>query len=192
MQFIARSSSQEHSGITTEHSKVDWRLWLAESRNQSTYPSNLANGANRPPMRWILRHSRSVLLTLGYLTAVAVHAQDATWILNPGSGTWNTATNWTPQKVPEGTATFGSSSTTSITFSKVAPVGTIQFNAGAPAYSFDVSGETLFLSGTGIVNNSSNAPTFSATSGGLEFTNTSTAGNAFLIATAGGTHGLLP
>jgi hypothetical protein len=25
-------------------------------------------------------------------------AEDATWNLNPGSGDWNTATNWTPNR----------------------------------------------------------------------------------------------
>jgi hypothetical protein len=36
-----------------------------------------------------------------------VHAQDATWQVNPATGNFNTATNWTPNSVPSGTATFG-------------------------------------------------------------------------------------
>src|ERR1700738_2512822 len=70
----------------------------------------------------MLRHSRSALLTAVCLGAVAVHAQDATWLANPGSGDWNTVFNWAPNTVPTGTATFGSSNTISITFSDFASV----------------------------------------------------------------------
>ncbi len=40
-----------------------------------------------------------------------------------------------------------------------------QFNALAPAYSFNLSGQTLAFNGTGIVDHSSNSPTFSITDG---------------------------
>jgi autotransporter-associated beta strand protein len=128
-----------------------------------------------------------LLVAISFLAALGTaHATDATWDTNPGSNDWNTNTNWTPQTVPTGTASFGSSNTTSITLINAAVlVGTIQFNAGAPTYSFNIDG-TIVLTGTGIINNSSNAPTFSAASGGLEFDNTSTAGNAVLITTGQG------
>jgi hypothetical protein len=29
-------------------------------------------------------------------------AGSATWLTNPGSGNWNSATNWTPATVPNG------------------------------------------------------------------------------------------
>jgi len=50
------------------------------------------------------------------LAATSAHAQDATWLLNPGSRTFNTATNWNPAVVPTNTAIFGASNTTLISF----------------------------------------------------------------------------
>ncbi len=119
------------------------------------------------------------LSAIVFLAALATaHAQDATWGTSPVSSDWNTNTNWIPATVPSGTATFGSSSTTSITFSATnTSVGEMLFNAGAPAYSFNITNQ-LFITGTGIVNNSSNRPSITNGGGDLRFTNTSTAGNA--------------
>jgi len=89
-----------------------------------------------------------VLITYICLGTVAAHAQNATWLLNPGTGDWNTAANCTPATVPTGTATFGASNTTTITISSTTVVGTLQFNAGAPAYTFNVSA-ILLVNGTG-------------------------------------------
>jgi hypothetical protein len=50
------------------------------------------------------------------LAATSALAQDATWLLNPGSGNFNTAANWTPATVPKGTAFFGTSNTTNLSF----------------------------------------------------------------------------
>ena len=47
----------------------------------------------------------------------AVYAGSATWNLNPPSGEWNTAANWTPATVPDGpsdVATLGLSNQTSV------------------------------------------------------------------------------
>ena len=118
------------------------------------------------------------------LCTIAAHAQDATWFPNPGSGDWNTATNWTPSTVPTVTATFGASSTTTISFSNSASIQTLQFNAAAPSYSFSLSNFfSLTITGTGIVNNSVHSPTFSApvSAGTLSFANGSTAGNATIV-----------
>ena len=132
---------------------------------------------------------------LAILGPKAAHAQNATWLLNPGSGAFNTATNWNPAVVPTNTAIFGASNTTSILFLPftVTSIGTLQFNPGAPAYSFTTS-EPLFTSisitGAGIVNDSSNAPTFVVGSqANLFFRNASTAGNATIITNAGGITG---
>jgi hypothetical protein len=66
----------------------------------------------------------------------------------------------------------------------VALLGGFTFNAGAPAYSFSIPfpiGRTLTFNGAGIINDSSNAPSFSLASGSLlNFTNSSTAGNAII------------
>jgi hypothetical protein len=75
-----------------------------------------------------------------------LRGQDATWLLTPGSSDWNTDANWTPAAAPTVTATFDASNTTAITFSSpfTTTVGTLQFNAGAPAYSFNLSASNSF------------------------------------------------
>ena len=125
------------------------------------------------------------------LAATSVHAQDATWLTVPPSplGNFNTAANWTPNVVPgsttsTGTAFFGPSTITSLTITAPTTLGGFTFNAGAPAYSFSIPfpiGRTLTFTGAGIINNSSNAPSFSLASGSsFNFTNGSTAGNAII------------
>jgi autotransporter-associated beta strand protein len=143
------------------------------------------------------------------LSVTCAYGQNATWVLAPGSSDFDTGANWSPAVVPTGTASFGASSTTSLTFSSADTlVGSMQFNAGAPAYSFAVS-NILELNANGLVNNSSNAPTINDLGGGgtffenastagnatitnngagsfVEFANTSTAGNASIINSNGG------
>jgi hypothetical protein len=96
----------------------------------------------------------AVLFAIG-ASVTAAHAVDGTWT-GPGSE-WTTGTNWssTPT-VPDGTATFTGNLPTSVTISDDASINTIQFNAGAPQYSFSISGGVgpIFnINGTGIVNN---------------------------------------
>ena len=64
----------------------------------------------------------------------AARAQDATWLLNPASGDYKTAANWNPATVPLGTASFGTSNTTALTFSTGGAADGWTFNAGASAY----------------------------------------------------------
>ena len=127
-----------------------------------------------------------VVAVLG-LTVTPVYGQNATWLLSPGSSDFNTGANWSPATVPTGTATFGASNTTSLTFSSVDTIiGSMQFNAGAPAYSFAVS-SALEFNGAGIVNNSANAPAINnAGGGGTFFENASTAGNAIITTNGSG------
>ena len=139
----------------------------------------------------------STVAAAALLAATSAHAQDATWLLNPGSGSFNTATNWNPAVVPTNTAIFDASNTTFILFQPftTTSVATLQFNSGAPAYSFATS-EGLFTSisitGAGIVNNSSNAPTFIVgNQANLFFRGASTAGNATIITNAGGLTGFV-
>ena len=122
-------------------------------------------------------------------------AQSAMWSASPGSNFWNAASNWVPAAVPTNTATFGASNTTSILFFPftVNSIGTLQFNPGAPAYNFTTF-SPLFteikITGAGIVNDSSNPPTFVVGSqANLFFLNASTAGNATIITNAGGITG---
>jgi hypothetical protein len=55
-----------------------------------------------------------------FLLATFGQAGSATWDLDPISGDWNTAANWTPNGVPNGRAdiaTFGLSNTTDVSIS---------------------------------------------------------------------------
>lgn len=97
------------------------------------------------------------LVLVSFLLSRAASAGSATWNLNPGSGDWNTATNWTPAAVPNGTndvATFAASNTTAITVSLQTTVNGITFNPGASPFTI-TTGQILFtISGAGMTNNS--------------------------------------
>jgi autotransporter-associated beta strand protein len=137
-------------------------------------------------------HLLTTTAAVALLAAMPARAQDATWSTAPGSSNFNTAANWTPATVPTGTAFFGASNTTSIAFQPftTTSVGTLQFNPGAPAYSFTTENgfsTSISITGPGIVNNSSNAPTFIINNqANLTFLNASTAGNATIITNSGG------
>ena len=87
------------------------------------------------------------------LAASAAMAQDATWLLNPGSSDFNTGTNWTPATVPTGIASFGTSNTTGIGISGATTnAGGFTFNSGASAYTFTFgAGVTVTLPELSIV-----------------------------------------
>ncbi len=137
-------------------------------------------------------HLLTTTAAVALLAALPARAQDATWSTAPGSSNFNTAANWTPATVPTGTGFFGASNTTSIAFQAftTTSVGTLQFNPGAPAYSFTTENgfsTSISITGTGIVNNSSNAPTFIiGNQANIFFRNASAAGNAIIITNAGG------
>src|ERR1700730_5161394 len=77
--------------------------------------------------------------------AVAAHATDATWSPVPENNNWNDGVNWVstpPHTVPDGTATFGASSKTSIVFSQnFTAINNMRFSSNAPS-------STFFLLGT--------------------------------------------
>ena len=99
-------------------------------------------------------------------TAQTLHAGSATWNLNPTSGNWNTASNWTPATVPNGPsdmATFDTSSNTAISVSANTEVNGITYSSGAGAFTTSFISRlnpTLTLSGVGITNNSTNTQSF--------------------------------
>lgn len=153
---------------------------------------------------------RSTALAGGVLAALLAAspalAQNATWSAMPGTGDFNTGTNWIGGVVPTGTATFGATNNPGLSVTGNFELGGFTFNAGAPAYTFtfNVNRGHGFL-GAGIVNGRNqtfvvNASQFqfinSATAGeasftvnsGLRFSNTSTAG-ASTITTIGGGFG---
>jgi uncharacterized protein with beta-barrel porin domain len=111
-------------------------------------------------------------LTVGASPAAA---QDATWLATPGSGDFNTAANWNPATVPTGTALFGTSNTTALSFSADTTIGGWTFNAGASNYTFSNIGQMVQFNGAGIVVNGGSA---SLTTRFLNFFNASTAGSA--------------
>jgi len=140
-----------------------------------------------------LRYLGATLLGGVSLGAISAHATDGTWD-GPGAE-WTTGTNWssTPT-VPDGTATFTGNAPTALTISNSTSINTIQFNTGAPAYTFALGGAggspVFTIAGTGIVNNSSFAPTFSiaGTAGNnpsLSFTGAGTAANASFNVSSG-------
>ncbi len=113
----------------------------------------------------------------------AANAQAQTWLSGPGTGDWNTASNWSSPSVPNAQsafATFGTSGITNVSLSSGVSVDTIQFNGGASAFTINTNlNNVLALFGSGIVNNSSAIQSLAVGSGGeMDFYNTSTAGNA--------------
>jgi hypothetical protein len=116
---------------------------------------------------------------------------DATWT-GQTSSEFTLAANWSPNGVPTGTAIFeANGAPTAITVSAQTTIGGLQFNAGAPAYSFaiqsiDYSNTVLDFTGAGIVDNSSNAPTFtvlggSQGAGSIYFDDSASAGDATIL-----------
>jgi hypothetical protein len=69
-----------------------------------------------------------------FLFPTATYAISAQWDLDPMSGDWNTAANWTPNGFPNGpadTATFGLSNTTDVSISADTEINGITFTAAA-------------------------------------------------------------
>jgi len=99
-----------------------------------------------------LRRALLASSALCLASALPAAAQDATWSSAPGTGDFNTAANWTPGAVPSGTAFFGTSSKTALSFSSYTTVGGWTFNAGASNYSFSNS-QFVNFTGAGIVIN---------------------------------------
>ncbi len=84
-----------------------------------------------------------------------------TWSLNPTNNDWSTATNWTPQGIPDTQserAAFGSSSITDLVANVL--VNSVEFNPGASPYT--ITGNLTFNEG-GVTNNSGVVQTFNGT-----------------------------
>src|SRR3989442_9892958 len=95
---------------------------------------------------------------LMFLLPAVAYAVSAQWDLDPISGDWNTAANWTPMGIPNGPAdiaTFGLSHTTDVSISANTEVSGIIFTSAATnPYTITASqGFTFTLSGIGITNN---------------------------------------
>jgi autotransporter-associated beta strand protein len=139
-------------------------------------------------------------VAMSVLVPIVAHADSATWDLNPGSGDWNTAANWTPMGVPNGPAdiaTFGLSHTTDVSISANTEVNSIIFTTAATnPYAITASpGFTLTISGAGIINNSGLTQNFVTAVNGtfyvghIVFTNSATAGSSTIFTNNGGLGG---
>jgi outer membrane autotransporter protein len=134
-----------------------------------------------------LRHRLAALLATTALAAAlalpfnVARAQDATWLANPATNDFNVASNWSTNAVPTGTAFFGTSSTTNLSFAFGATIGGLTFNAGAPAYSFtnDLGG-TIKFTGAGIVINGGSV-SITNNDEKINFNNDSSAGSGSII-----------
>jgi outer membrane autotransporter protein len=128
------------------------------------------------------------LLSTGWFALTGALAQDAMWQLAPASSDWNTAINWLPPMIPAGTASFGPSNTASISFSAPATtISTLLFQPNASAYRFNLGnppsgllGQSLDVTGSGIINQSSFTPTLNLNRATLTFHNSSQAGNSVI------------
>ncbi|MGL9618409.1 autotransporter domain-containing protein [Bradyrhizobium sp. U531] len=128
-------------------------------------------------LRAALLTSSALVLAWALPAAPARAASNGTWLASPGSNDYGTASNWDGGFVPVGTASFGTSDTTSLVITS-ASVGGWTFNAGASNYTFDVNGPLTFT-GVGITVNGGSATITNHNV--LNFLNSSTAGSATII-----------
>ena len=104
--------------------------------------------------------TRIFLVAVSLIAVQVAQGASSTWNLNPTSGDWNTAANWTPAIVPnapDATAIFDISNTTNLSLSGGAVVGEIIFNPGASAFTItapDLMSDVLSIVGTGLSNQS--------------------------------------
>jgi autotransporter-associated beta strand protein len=149
-------------------------------RSHAAAPLARSHSRGRPRALQAALLASSALL----LAALPAAAQDATWnnpatVAGPVAGTFdfNTAANWTPATVPTGTAFFGTSSTTALSFSTNTSIGGWTLNAGASNYTF-TDGQNLNFTGAGIVINGGSATITITNTGLIGFNNPSAAGSA--------------
>lgn len=137
----------------------------------------------------------ATILLLFTMLASTSFAGSATWKSSPSTGDWNTAANWSPATVPNGsadTATFDVSNVTSVSTSANTEVNSIVFTSGASAFTITASpGFTLTISGAGITNNSGTTQNFTAPlgpsgTGSIVFSNSATAGSGTIFTNVGG------
>jgi outer membrane autotransporter protein len=144
----------------------------------------------------IKNHGFFAIAVCCFLLFIAIAAPalgvDAVWDMNPGSGEWNMGSNWASEIAPVNagdTATFNTSTMTSLFLTGDVTINSMTFNPGASTFLIDTSGNSFSFVGVGIVNNSGTTQTIINDVGGTtNFKNTSTAGNATIQNIAGTTN----
>jgi autotransporter-associated beta strand protein len=141
----------------------------------------------------IKKTNRTLFTTGVWLLMIHLsYAGSATWNLNPVTGDWNTAANWTPATVPNGpddTASFDISNTTSINFSAPVEVNSVVFNSSASPFTITNAAPKhgLTISGAGILNDSGTTQNFVNEAGSkIIFENSATTGDLVVITNNGG------
>ena len=122
---------------------------------------------------------------------------NAKWAGTPGGQSWNDASNWSGDVVPNTMATFGASAATMVHFEdhSDAVIGAIEFDAEAPSYTFLIDAlakiPALTIAGAGVKTASVCPQAFTVTSLGtynqpqLKFINSATAGDSQISYYAG-------
>ena len=163
-----------------ERRTAAWRGERDWNVTSSVLPEDAAFNAGRTSFVIRGREANTVIgpITIGI---------SATWKMEPASGDWNNASNWTPTTVPNGSAdaaTFGVSNITGVSLLANTEVNGITFNPGASFYT--IKANPLFslnISGVGITNNSGIAQNLIADAdaagnrGVITFSNTASAGS---------------
>ncbi len=146
---------------------------------------------------------RSALLALAPCLALfgpTAHADTATWSNNPFTEDWNTAANWEPATIPNGStdsAIFGVSAGPAITITgQPIEVAGLTFGPGASAFTIVVAAAySLDLSGAGISNSSGQVQNLVIDAsklgslgslGELHFNNSASAGDRTVFTCIGG------
>ncbi len=142
---------------------------------------------------------KTKLLILTLLTAANASAGSATWNLNPTSGDWNTATNWTPNTVPNGAgdiATFANSNTNDVSISSSIQLDGISFSPGAATFAITAPPSLqITFSGAGVTNASASGQSFvletdsAGRLGSVSFSNSAKAGQLTTYQNRGGMNG---
>jgi len=131
-----------------------------------------------------------LVVAVSILAPTVAHAGSATWNLQPTSGDWNTAANWTPMTVPNGPAdiaTFGLSNRTDVSISANTEVNAITFTPTNSVYTVTVPDFLLLtFSGAGIIGDAQFVTVDGIDGGGAEFLDRSSAGNATIEVGFGG------
>ena len=134
-----------------------------------------------------------LLIILSLALSINAYAVTATWNLNPTTDDWNTASNWTPNSVPNSAsaiAVFDVSNLTSVVVGSEDTVDHITFNPGASSFTISVGPafrSKLTLVGSGIVNNSgvtqnfANVSDSSGTFGEIDFLGGASAGDGTIF-----------